>query len=1177
MSGSMLMQTDFDPRTPGWNPNRFWAYMFNPQNPQYEEFRQWRAFHARGDIRCDLCVVFRLRCDPIGGCTNCMARPERCTVNTYTIFPYPAPRMAPTPPMQPQPQPYAQPQPFVQPQPQPFAPPQPQPFGVYGYPGYPPVPGYPAGPPSGSDVPGFGPFTGSPSYVGPPVVGPPVVGPQVVGPQVVGPSVAGPPVVGPSVVGPSAVGPSVPGPAPGGTPDWLAAFEGTDDVGATPGSPSDFLPTGDSPPDSGSAVAGPSDKGKGVAGPSDKGKGKAVTRSIRGANLSDPQVAAPSVVALRGDDRCNACRKYNQETCDAQIVAEPFYGCTFCRRIDVPCIDGLNVLADRVDGTVNMMPRTVYPINRPEKAREVHGSTFRTHDLYEASLDRRSIRRCLLCEFRCAGNYRRDEVCDPGKENGMGCDQCSRWGVICVFQGKAYPPRQRRGRKAIMIACDQCKEHGRNCDRKRPCDSCVNNGDWANCAGSRVACFWRGIPGEDLPYYYTSKGYGPDGVDDPPRRGQPKDMPPNYHHVWLRSIGIEPTEENAPKLQGPVVLARRRPQRGRGNQNSPTRVTRGPRTVTAGPSGASQGANPGPASGPSPVPGPSSASGLSPAPGPSQASTPGAVPNTGTSPGPDTARPSVEAGGIVGEIGMDLGLGLNVDPNLGDFPLPEGYIPTWSPGPFAFGDDPPPADQPAATGPAPSPPGAGVGTVPYEEIRAKFDVLMASEMPVDEIRLHNSFSWEQLLAMDIVDQETEAPTIPDPMLLADYTEIWEMAKACANQNVNIGLATFRWLLRRDLSNQVEYANSPAAQVIRNFIQERLNAFNQTPLPVVPIVYPEGINMAIMETLNPSMEPIRNSTYRPRERPSSPGPINPQYRLYNPNIPIYDSASLGYNPDHPEFIHQDLLVRPIAPHPNAMPEPVLGTIPFNRILNDAQRTQGPTMACLAVPPNALGTHCGNYTSRVCEDTCHSDAGCPICDDCEARSRATFLDQIKGVLESLRAYACAQCAGSVAQDPGSYAGTGNRVYGFEQGAVECAAPNPRLGAATWGGFVGAPLPMSGCGCATKLLGRRVCSPHRLQHLLNLKQAADRMHAWVKGVYGRKVCFFCRERAGADAYGDNAGPVFGDAPPPVPKVFACMGCHEIVVAQNEIPGPEAFGLMPQPPPVDLGSMDPALLTFQ
>ncbi|KAI1495898.1 hypothetical protein F5X99DRAFT_402106 [Biscogniauxia marginata] len=111
------------------------------------------------------------------------------------------------------------------------------------------------------------------------------------------------------------------------------------------------------------------------------------------------------------------------------------------------------------------------------------------------------------------------------------------------------------------------------------------------------------------------------------------------------------------------------------------------------------------------------------------------------------------------------------------------------------------------------------------------------------------------------------------------------------------------------------------------------------------------------------------------------------------------------------------------------------------------------------------------------------------------------------------------------------------------------------------MGAPLPVTGCSCATKLCARPVCKPHRLKYLLQMDQMADVMDKFIRGSWNGRMCFICQKQPGVDHY-DFKGPSGGTDS----FVWGCMSCGDVVATgpagRGILPGGGAWGF-PEPEP--------------
>jgi hypothetical protein len=127
---------------------------------------------------------------------------------------------------------------------------------------------------------------------------------------------------------------------------------------------------------------------------------------------------------------------------------------------------------------------------------------------------------CALCNVT-------DSRCSYYPSNrDKACQRCMAFGLPCVSQQHVtltvYPPGSRElvGWGATnwngFLICRNCEAKQRNCDRKRPCDCCVEHNEAAMCdpfvKKFRSGTIPRDTYGANQPEYYMALGYGPAGV-----------------------------------------------------------------------------------------------------------------------------------------------------------------------------------------------------------------------------------------------------------------------------------------------------------------------------------------------------------------------------------------------------------------------------------------------------------------------------------------------------------------------------------------------------------------------------------------------------------------------------------------------------------------------------------------
>lgn len=385
-----------------------------------------------------------------------------------------------------------------------------------------------------------------------------------------------------------------------------------------------------------------------------------------------------------------------------------------------------------------------------------------------------------------------------------------------------------------------------------------------------------------------------------------------------------------------------------------------------------------------------------------------------------------------------------------------------------------------------------------------------------------------------------------------YAEIFEGAYRLVHEGHQIlNLDNMRQVLRNDLFSGLAAATSFSLQLMREFLEERHSAPQRGVHAAVPVSLPSTIDLGSASRLNPGNAPIQNVMLTPPNRPHSPGPLS---AIHNDGMAIDQVVHRFLNtfPEgHLARPAARAIIRPGPPHPNPTPLPILATIPTQRILGpDGKISDTPNMQCL----EHKGHHnpaCGKPTAAVCEDTTHPRPGFAVCDDCERESRIRFAAEMDMLAERLRSYACEACCKILSVTPATFQGSGRRVWGYPPEQDNVTSSKVMLSIApfvTIGGFQGVdPLPVTGCACATKVFDRRLCSPHRLQHIIRLRQAVDSIDTFLVQTYGTtKICPNCQCLPSIDAFGFR-GPAGNEGGA---RAYFCKGCHEAVILRNKLP---------------------------
>ncbi|RYP11100.1 hypothetical protein DL764_000258 [Monosporascus ibericus] len=721
------------------------------------------------------------------------------------------------------------------------------------------------------------------------------------------------------------------------------------------------------------------------------------------------------------------------------------------------------------------------------------------------------------------------------REGAHGCTLCVRWGVVCSLMvggdpnGIGHEPIQPHPNRSLVGAsigtgCVACTANRRRCDRKTPCDSCVQSGDQCR-KGKSHGGFRRGVSGDSLPAYYSSviasygqggtlsqfvENRGPNGAAPDAPYEQPADLHLQYLEQVLRTrpemlvdLGVRPEFRNPqPALQllnaPPAQL-----QNVINNLGSPPQQPQAPQPPQA-PQQPQDPQGPGPFSTPSP------------------------------------GRPALELGTpIFSTPGGEEALPVN----------PRAGFNGNAPGPAQTG-----SAEPAAPEQPLSPYQALVNQLTQAQEYAEF--------------------WDNY---------------PARAELAGYREALRLARDLSHAAAGFPFDEIYQQLRNDIAQGVPSHQSTGVDVIRRFLaQGRANAENHPPnnLKQLAIRSPPHINHDALKVLSPGARPIRlTAAFPPVSRPFSPGPMAPVFDFGNSmrvaENNVFDNFNV-YPAGHPERIDMGR-VRRLPQHPNPLPEPCLADIAFVR-QGPLEELPGMSQGC---DEWRDGAKCGRFTLDRCASKWHNGA-VPICDDCNNDSKDRLWNgwAVGDATQSMRAYLCHTCLPKAAQ-PQTYDRTGFRVWGFEPGAggIDPTVQSRRgtdlnpldnanngniegenVATVTLGGFCGPPLPITGCSCGKKLFGTRICTPHRTQHVIDMRAEADRIREYVKDFHGKMVCPLCRVNAGVDAYGfegEEGG--YGQR-----LAWACLACHGFVLAGQGDNGPidgawQQFGVRAARPPYD------------
>ncbi|KAI0489810.1 hypothetical protein F4859DRAFT_462456 [Xylaria cf. heliscus] len=216
------------------------------------------------------------------------------------------------------------------------------------------------------------------------------------------------------------------------------------------------------------------------------------------------------------------------------------------------------------------------------------------------------------------------------------------------------------------------------------------------------------------------------------------------------------------------------------------------------------------------------------------------------------------------------------------------------------------------------------------------------------------------------------------------------------------------------------------------------------------------------------------------------------------------------------------------HPNEANIPALRAVPSSV----QPRTLLISQQCAEQQTREAGSVCTRSARSACVDISHSQ-NVPVCIHCDEAARRVVVQAIISIAKSIRAYACSECA--AAAGPNEFQGRALNVWGLAPNAFDNGGPpNPANSVSR-----GAPRPVTGCMCATKLANNTLCTPHRLSHFQTVRSTADALRNFVLANFGVMICPFCLLRPGADAldYADHQNN------PHQRVAYVCMACLGIV----------------------------------
>ncbi|KAK1723009.1 uncharacterized protein BDZ83DRAFT_627477 [Colletotrichum acutatum] len=215
--------------------------------------------------------------------------------------------------------------------------------------------------------------------------------------------------------------------------------------------------------------------------------------------------------------------------------------------------------------------------------------------------------------------------------------------------------------------------------------------------------------------------------------------------------------------------------------------------------------------------------------------------------------------------------------------------------------------------------------------------------------------------------------------------------------------------------------------------------------------------------------------------------------------------------------------------------VFHDIPDASLLNGAQPDNQP---CEEIKPAAPGNVCNTLVpdGAHCENLEHAAAQPKphvVCEGCDLTSKKHLFEGPQPLTRmeflNMRNYACGGCAHTRQADV-------------------------RFGGRMPNGQLANPLhPVTGCLCARKLLGRRLCSHHRYQLAQRLMIQVSMVLEWAITNFGPDMCLFCKQGGHlARSVAESNNGIMDDV------LYVCLNCEGIVGVNGPkqlVPGVEEW----------------------
>ncbi|RSL41249.1 hypothetical protein CEP54_015882 [Fusarium duplospermum] len=219
-------------------------------------------------------------------------------------------------------------------------------------------------------------------------------------------------------------------------------------------------------------------------------------------------------------------------------------GCSRCFREGMACIDSGNL----VQPNPAVMPPENWSIDEGYKI------TWNLADILKQTSWRKPCDACVLSNVKCQVHL--------GRTN-YACERCSQIGVGCVSdlgEERTYWPLYSLSQVGFgphmpFAACKNCRVNDRPCDRQRPCDSCVINGENTECDSHDRSKKQNTLPRPEVgnlgPLYYLAMGFGGGGVNSIKIGTEPED----WIGPWAQRYAVDNFEKDGPERYEVILNA----------------------------------------------------------------------------------------------------------------------------------------------------------------------------------------------------------------------------------------------------------------------------------------------------------------------------------------------------------------------------------------------------------------------------------------------------------------------------------------------------------------------------------------------------------------------------------------------------------------------------------------------